>query len=293
MLNRCTYSTYRKKCNPDTKFFKHDFHSHKELEIYLFHRGNCNFLVHNEVYHLEPNDLLVMNGLTLHRLHAIPSEVYERSVVNFSAEGLQPIINSFNLPDLLKPFYMCNNILFRGISNEQLIEFERLFKEISELFQENELHTSNYEISLDQNRLNDAKLQILLIQLLLLVYKLSQTHSGVNLHQESDKEQHVRRITSWIEKHFHEDISLDDISSSLNVSKYYMSHIFKEITGGTIMKYLMSCRINRAKMLLETERDLSVLDIAYESGFKHCSHFNRFFLQKVGTTPLEYRRRKV
>jgi AraC family transcriptional regulator, melibiose operon regulatory protein len=289
----CTYSIYRKKSDPNFNFFEHDFHSHNEFEIYLFHRGDCNFLVNNLVYHLQPNDLLVMNGLILHRLHAIPSEVYERSVINFSSEVLQPIIHTIDIPDLLKPFYLHNNLLFRGLCKYELNQIEGLFKEIAALSQEKVSNKGDDKDSLNNARLDEAKIQLLLIQLLLQIYKLSQNHNSRNIHQESDKEQHVRRIISWIDEHFHEEVSLDDISSSLNLSKYYMSHIFKDITGGTIMKYLMSCRINRAKMLLESKPDLSVLDIAYESGFKHCSHFNRFFLKKVGTTPLAYRRRKI
>jgi len=285
----CMYSSYRNECDPTQYLQKHDFHSHNEFEIYLFHSGNCNYLIHNKVYHLQPNDILIMNGLTLHRPNPIPTEKYIRSVLNFSAEALQSVIESLKFPDILKPFHDYNHTLYRGVDTELVKKIEYSLKDIAEL---------NETFEKQENRdilitplVYEAKMKTYIIQLLFHIYELNQTHKCDNPHVESEKQQHVKRITSWIEEHFHEEITLDDISKNLNLSKYYMSHIFKEITGGTIMKYLMSCRVNRAKILLETELNLSILEVALESGFKHSSHFSRFFLQKVGITPLEYRKR--
>jgi len=72
-----------------------------------------------------------------------------------------------------------------------------------------------------------------------------------------------------------------------------MSRIFKDVTGYTIMQYLMMCRINRAKYLLEIRPEKSILDVALESGFEDASHFSRFFRKQLKITPSEYRNRKA
>ncbi|MBO1510091.1 AraC family transcriptional regulator [Metabacillus bambusae] len=290
-MNICKYSIYRKNCDPELDWDMHDFHTHNEFEIYLFHSGNCHYLIKNKVYHLQPNDLILLNGLTLHRANPLPTEMYERSVVHFSSEVMEPIITTLKFPELLKPFSTFNNCLFRDIDQKLLNQIEQSIQAISELSQGEGIKADKCEDSTLNCRFYIAKMQTLVIQLLFQIYELSQTHQNKHIHVETEKELHVRRITAWIDKHYQEDITLDHISKSLNVSKYYMSHIFKEVTGGTIMKFLMSCRLNHSKRLLETEPNLSVLDVALESGFKHGSHFSRYFLEKVGFTPLEYRKK--
>ncbi|KKI90604.1 hypothetical protein WQ54_19870 [Bacillus sp. SA1-12] len=234
---------------------------------------------------------MLLNGLTLHRANPFPPEIYERSVVHISQDRIQQLISTMKFPELLKPFTKFNNCIFRNINNVLLQQIEKSIKAISELANGKGIIASKCEDLTLNSRFYNAKMQTLTMQLLFQIYELSQTHHNQHIHVETEKELHVRRITAWIDEHYQEDITLDKLSTSLNISKYYLSHIFKEITGGTIMKYLMSCRLNHAQRLLETEPKLSVLDVALESGFKHCSHFSRYFLGKMGVTPLEYRKK--
>lgn len=85
-------------------------------------------------------------------------------------------------------------------------------------------------------------------------------------------------------------ITLDEIAESLNLSRSYVSHIFKEMTGFTVMKYLMAIRLTQVKYLLEMEPDKALKNIAYEFGFESVFYFSRFFRSKVGMTAKEYRR---
>jgi AraC-like DNA-binding protein len=69
-------------------------------------------------------------------------------------------------------------------------------------------------------------------------------------------------------------------------------HIFKEVTGFTVMEYVMACRLNQVKYLLEMEPDQSLTDVSRATGFESVAHFSRFFKEKVGTTPSQYRKTK-
>src|SRR5690625_5473447 len=74
------------------------------------------------------------------------------------------------------------------------------------------------------------------------------------------------------------------IADALNMSKSYVSHLFKDMTGFTVMEYVMGCRLTHAKYLLEMKPDKKIAKVAYESGFESASHFSRYFRQKTGLT---------
>nr|WP_249313201.1 helix-turn-helix domain-containing protein [Lederbergia citrea] len=290
-VKTCPLAYYKKKSCKSSEWGHFEFHSHKEFEIYLFHSGSCNYLINNTVYHMHPGDIILLNGLTLHRANPMPTEPYVRSVVHFSPEVMNASISALEFPELLHPFSEFNNCLFRNVEKPLLNRIETLIEKIEHLYsRENIVKVIDKDLT-KSNRLIEAKMQTLIIQLLFQIYELSQTENKKYIHADTEKELHVNRITKWIEQHYQEDISLDDIAKNLCISKYYLSHIFKEVTGGTVMKYLMGCRVNRAKILLETEPKKLVLDIALESGFKHNSHFSRYFQQEVGMTPSDYRKR--
>jgi len=265
------------------------YHSHEKYEIYYFHGGNCKYLIGDHIYDLQEDDIIIMNGLTLHRAYPEPGIPYERSLIEFSAEWLRPILNNLNVPELLNPFNQLNNTLFRGTDKELLVEIKDLLRKIVFI----DVNNTPEEENSVESRLCEAEISALVVQLLFKIYNISQQHLGKILPVESEKNMHVKRIIPWIEKNFCSSITLDCIADNLNLSKYYMSRIFKDVTGYTLMQYLMMCRINRAKYLLEIHPEKSILDVALESGFEDASHFSRFFRKQMKITPSEYRSRKA
>jgi AraC-like DNA-binding protein len=263
------------------------YHSHDRYEIYYFHGGECKYLIGDRIYRLQEDDLIIMNGLTLHRAYPEPGAYYERSVIEFSSEWLRPLLNNLNVPELLSPFNQLSNTLFHIKDKGQSAEVKALIKKLAE-----KVKRSKEENAVD-DRFQVGELTAMLMQLLFKVYELSKQQLEHNIHAESDKNLHVKKMIEWIDTHFCEPITLDDIAHHLNISKYYMSRIFKDVTGYTIMQYIMSCRINRAKYLLEIHPDKSILEVSLESGFEDSSHFSRFFRKQVKLTPTEYRNSKA
>lgn len=263
------------------------YHSHDKYEIYYFHGGKCKYLIGDHIYHLQEDDLIIMNGLTLHRAYPEPGISYERSVIEFSSEWLRPILTNLNVPELLDPFNQLSNTLFHIRDKEKSAEMKELIKKMAKTVQ-----TSNQENKME-NRLKNGELTTMLVQLLFKIFDLSKQELQNNAHVESDKSIHVKKMIEWIDGNFCNPITLDDIAHHLNISKYYMSRIFKDVTGYTIMQYIMSCRINRAKYLLEIQPDKSILEVSLESGFEDSSHFSRFFRKQMKLTPTEYRNSKA
>lgn len=100
----------------------------------------------------------------------------------------------------------------------------------------------------------------------------------------------LQSILSYCNKNFNSDITLDGISEELNLSKYHISHLFNSKLGMGFNTYVNTLRINTACELLE-ETDKKTADISEETGFGSIRSFNRAFLQIMGMSPLQYRKR--
>lgn len=111
----------------------------------------------------------------------------------------------------------------------------------------------------------------------------------VNVETQGKKYRALRRITEYINDNFCNNITLDTISQETDLSRYYISHLFKELMNTTFVNYLNELRLNRAAMLLTTT-DTPVIEIAGLSGFNNISNFNRAFKMYYNTTPSKYRK---
>lgn len=98
----------------------------------------------------------------------------------------------------------------------------------------------------------------------------------------------VEQAKSYIDSHYCDDISLDEVSREINISPYYFSRLFKEETGGNFIDYVTAIRMERAKELLSTTNK-SMKEICSEVGYSDPNYFSRSFKKKVGVTPTEYK----
>lgn len=96
-------------------------------------------------------------------------------------------------------------------------------------------------------------------------------------------------IKEYIENHFAEKITLDDLSREFCVSKYYMLRSFRNQYSMTIIQYLAACRIQHAKKLLRFS-DMQIEAIGRACGIDDVSYFNRLFRSYEGMTAGQYRK---
>ncbi len=107
--------------------------------------------------------------------------------------------------------------------------------------------------------------------------------------QEPSVQQHtVRQAMDYIDGHYHEDISIYQVASHLQLSESHLSHQFKEFSGYTVLEYLQNRRIREAMKLLR-ETTLQVSEIYRRCGFLSGSYFSRLFKRYTGVTPRDYR----
>lgn len=97
------------------------------------------------------------------------------------------------------------------------------------------------------------------------------------------------RIAEYIDRHYRDSLTLDSLSKALGVSRYYLSRVFSEKMGQGFSSYLAEIRLSNAKTLLK-ETDLTVAEVAEQSGFESQRTFYRCFRSHQGLTPLQYRK---
>ena len=98
----------------------------------------------------------------------------------------------------------------------------------------------------------------------------------------------VKAIISYIRRHFAEPISLDDLCREMSFSRSRICHVFKEVTGQTLVEYIHFVRCNNARTLLAS-RQYNVSECAERSGFGSVSYFSRIYKKQMGVPPSSHR----
>ncbi|MCX7903543.1 MAG: response regulator [Caloramator sp.] len=98
----------------------------------------------------------------------------------------------------------------------------------------------------------------------------------------------VSKVLEYINKNYHQDISLHDIAKSVNLSYHYLSKIFKEKIGKGFIEYLTELRIEKSMQLLIND-NLSIKEICQQIGYSDPNYYCKAFKRVTGMTPTEYR----
>lgn len=98
----------------------------------------------------------------------------------------------------------------------------------------------------------------------------------------------LRRVSTYIEEHLAEDLSLSELAAVAYLSPYHFARLFKASTGFAPHQYVIGRRIERAKLLLSTT-NWSLAVIAHAVGFAHESHLALHFKRLTGLLPSSYR----
>lgn len=121
------------------------------------------------------------------------------------------------------------------------------------------------------------------------VYRFFSDATHSNSESDSQKAKIVDRIMAYVEKHYDTTISLDAISEEIGYSKYYLSHVFKEIMSLTIHEYVIRRRLTQVKHYL-LEDVLSVEEIAQRCGFSSDVALYKTFKNVYAVTPGQFKK---
>ncbi|MDD2551608.1 MAG: AraC family transcriptional regulator [Dysgonamonadaceae bacterium] len=105
---------------------------------------------------------------------------------------------------------------------------------------------------------------------------------------DSTDSRRVRKIYDYINEHYTDQITLDELANLIGMTPVALSRFFKLRSGRTISDYIIDIRLgNATRLLVDTTNSIS--EICYESGFNNLSNFNRVFKRKKECSPTEFR----
>ena len=105
---------------------------------------------------------------------------------------------------------------------------------------------------------------------------------------ETEKIRTVNRVAGYLADHYQESSSLDELASRFFTNKFYLTRIFKQVTGFTIREYLHIQRVQKAQEFLRSSL-LPITEIALMVGFENVSYFEKIFRRYCMQSPREYR----
>ena len=263
----------------DMQLMSVPLHWHNEYEYIIATKGIVTVLVNAEQIELNIGDAIFINSECLHGVKSVTDEdsilrslVILPKLIGGSADSIifQRIIVPLGVSDA--PSYILLNKdtkWQKDIADSMLAAWDSITNESYDF--ENE---ARYQISKAMR---------------ILVDHLSETN-----HRKSNDIllNRIKLSISYIENHFDDDISNQDLLQLLNCSESVLLRSFKQAVGMSPMQFLMNHRIQKAaEMLLTTE--LKSCDIAVSCGFHDFSYFTKIFKRNIGMTPIEYRNSNV
>ncbi len=134
---------------------------------------------------------------------------------------------------------------------------------------------------------------ILLLEFFMLLAKRFQTQlkdvDNYTALYTSETLSKIQAACTYISENCEHELSLTDVANHTGYSHAYFSKLFKKITSCSFVEYLTAQRLKTAQVLL-ADFDIPVTEVAYRSGFKSISTFNRVFRQYKGCSPSDFRK---
>lgn len=102
----------------------------------------------------------------------------------------------------------------------------------------------------------------------------------------------INKTFDYIDSNLDKPLTLEELASVASFSRFHFSRIFHSIVGETPFQFIQRVRIEKAAMLLLTNRKMNISDIATKCGFSDLSVFSRNFKSCFGVSPTSYRANK-
>ena len=235
-------------------------HWHNSIEITCVVKGLKVQQMENKEVIAPAGTLLLVNSGVIHDVD-----------VKKGLEGIVLLIDR-NYID-----HVCPQCIERGFS----LEKEPLAKKkiVDYLFKLVEAYENNNKVK--ANIIVLEIISVLAEQLMLEGHYIKEKH-------DDESYELVISITEYIDYHYAQKISLDDLARMTCYNKTYLSNIFKKKTGITIFEYLRNVRMQHCLYELKHSDD-TIVSIALNNGFANIQIFNRVFKEVYQMTPKQYR----
>ena len=236
-------------------------HTHDHTELFFIVSGKGQFLIQDQVFPVDVNNLVIINPNVAHTEDSLNAQPLEYIVLGIEGVELATSVNS--------------NGQFCILDHFESLEISSCMRNI---LREMELKNTGYE------DICQAYMEILIIRLMrstsLAVQSEPQVISG---------NRQCAMVRRYIDLHFKEALTLEQLADEAHMNKYYLSHAFKREYGVSPINYMITRRVEESKYLL-AETDLPMSQISQLLGFSSLSYFSQVFRRSQNTSPMEYRK---
>ena len=249
--------------------WRYETHDHSAVEILLTLEGMVTYTIEDKIYQVRKGEILIVPPDTLHSLTM--GEGSSRYLFLFESDAIMTMRDIKSMAMYFhKPFHLRDG-------SDAHVRIRELLLRAREAYEKRELmwNTMCYSCilrvyaTLGQRYLSGIK-----------------PRSGDNMRNMDSEVSNA--VMTYINNHYREELSLEDVAKFAGFSRYYFSRSFKRQTGYSFKDYLCQKRLQVAMdLLIRTNR--SMRDVAIESGFGSVATFNRVFREKKGCTPTQYR----
>lgn len=254
----------------NTDLEEYPSHWHTPVEIIMPLVNSYTISCEGKPYLLEENDLLIVAPGVVHKCHASEGRrlIFQADLSKFSIDDFNTKFN--NIGSIM--------LISKDSHPEILDEASSLMLDIMDEY-------------LSNNISKECAIASDLLKLLCISFRAFNTSTN-NSHGTTKHQINMEifdKIRDFTIEHCKENLTLDEVAKHSGFSKYYFSRSFKEYSGTSYYKFLNICRINHSTELL-IDPELSITEVAIESGFNSISSFIRMFKQIKGCTPTDYRK---
>ncbi|MCR5161661.1 MAG: AraC family transcriptional regulator [Lachnospiraceae bacterium] len=252
-----------------------NWHWHEEIQLTLVTKGAIRFFADGQQYLLQEGEGFFINSGRLHmaRPETDPDSSY--LCLDFHPRLLSSFSGSVFEEKYVMPYMEgsgLNHLMLDPRQPEDSMILQ-LVKEIAALCEE---ASFGYEMKV-QAKVGQLWLALILRRTPEEIGALSRNHDT------------AQEMIRFLQTHYQDTVSLTQVARAVGFSESECCRLFKRVTGETILSYLKSYRLTRSIELLE-ETDLSISQIAYESGFSGASYYIESFRRVLHQTPLQYRK---
>ena len=257
-----------------------DYHWHAFIELIYMLSGKAFAIINGEEHTLLPGDLLFINSRENHTIFGWPETAY---VCLRIAPDLPLILDEETFRNIMPLHFRTDTSLPRRYFRAQDIATTPLPYLVLSIVDEFHVKEAGYEWYMHS----------LVSQLYLRIYRFWIENGLVVPETAAGKQQYdvrLRKLFGYIDQNYAEKLTLRDAVHITGLSYSYLSRFFHDSIGQPFTAYLTNIRLLEAeKLLLST--DMSIVNIALETGFGSSSYFTAKFKESRGVTPSEFRAR--